>query len=317
MGLGPPVIGLFHLLRDRGVFGKTETVADFGSQEYDSKLDTYDEAYRSFVRAAGGTLPETTDPETGRLKGPAASLYRALGWEYASFDIDGRFGACVADFNCDEIPASHHGKYSITMNLGTSEHVFNQFQFFKLQHLATKVGGIMIHTLPLNDYVNHGLYSYSPTFFHSLAKYNRYELLGMWKTGKENLHQFLPAVEPFEERRMFVFCVLRKTVDQPFKIPLQVNEPMVLSSEAEARYTAHVPLDLGELSKSQSLPREFWFDVKNYRISLEPVAVELTRDQRRLAKIESLKKDLAKTRAASSNLPPPPKKQRGILSLFR
>lgn len=317
MGLGPPVIGLFHLLRDRGLLGEKETVVDFGSQEYDSKFATYDEAYRSFVRDTGGTLPEATDPATGRLKGPSANFFRVMGWDYTSFDIDGRFGAEVVDFNCDTIAERHREKYSVTMNLGTSEHVFNQLQFFKLQHQVTKPGGLMIHTLPLQDYVNHGLFSYSPTFFYSLAKYNQYDVLGMWKTGKENLHQFLPAVEPFEERRMFLFCVLKKRISAEFNIPLQVNEPMLLSQEAELRYSAHVQLDLGELSKAQTLPREFWFDVNNCRISIVPIDVKLTKHQQRIAKLESLKLDLAKTRAAATAEAILPKKQRRLLSLFR
>jgi len=68
-------------------------------------------------------------------------------------------------------------KFDITINSGTTEHVFNQAQVFKTIHDYTVLNGLMIHAVPTSGWHDHGLFSYTPRFFKSLAEANGYETL--------------------------------------------------------------------------------------------------------------------------------------------
>jgi hypothetical protein len=261
MGIGPTAINLLFALKDQGIVSNQESLVDFGSQEYDAKLEEYDGQLRKLASLSNSVLPETQDPETGRLKGPANQLYKAMNWNYCSFDIDGRFGAEVMDFNISNLDPKLKGAFSISCNFGTAEHVFNQYNFFKLQHEATKKGGLMIHILPIHNYLNHGFYNYSPVFFQSLAKYNDYEIIGLWKNSKPNFNQFTFPEVPVEGKRVLVVCVMRKNSDNEFKMPLQINEPMVLSPEAVKMYGQHQQIELKTINHNMKMPVSFYIDM--------------------------------------------------------
>lgn len=297
MGLGPTAINLLCLLKSEGLLVGAQRIADFGSQEFQTSFEGYSILLRRLCERFGNSLPNAEVLAEGHIKGPAQDLYRQFGWEVKSFDIDGRFGSVVTDFNFDSIEPSLHERFSITTNFGTSEHIFNQANFFKLQHDATAVGGLMLHTLPLSHYVNHGLFSYSPILFYSLAHFNQYEVLGLWKNSKPNLHEFVPAEAPFDGPRAFLVVVLKKLASCPFSMPIQVNEPMVMAHEAEARYSAPQKIDLADVVQKQKLPRSFWVDIGTGEISNGPINKVPTKDEKQLfrqAELEAAVRKLKK-----------------------
>jgi hypothetical protein len=121
-------------------------VCDFGSMEFDSREPAANPVFEALFRSRDIEVPVSFyDPGTGRMYGTAGDYWRALGWEYSSYDIDGRFGSLVCDLNVDDLPASERGRYSITMNGGTSEHVFKQYNFFRQVHDVTNVGADVPH----------------------------------------------------------------------------------------------------------------------------------------------------------------------------
>ncbi|MBI3918273.1 MAG: hypothetical protein HY322_14855, partial [Betaproteobacteria bacterium] len=73
-------------------------------------------------------------------------------------------------------PVSLGRQFDIMVNGGTAEHVFNVFQFFKSSHEMTRPGGLMVHTMPFRGWVEHGFYSFNPTFYWDLAIANGYAL---------------------------------------------------------------------------------------------------------------------------------------------
>jgi hypothetical protein len=302
MGLGPTAINLFSLLESQGMLKGQQQVADFGSQEFQTSVDGYSTLLERLCEKFGAKTPAAELLSESHLKGPTQDLYRQWGWDVQSFDIDGRFGSVITDFNFDSIAETLHGKFSITTNLGTSEHIFNQANFFKLQHELTAVDGLMLHTVPLSHYVNHGLFSYSPVLFYSLAHFNQYEVLGIWKNSKPNLHEFIPAEVPFDGPRAFLVVVLKKLVNTPFRMPIQVNEPMVMAAEAEARYSATQTVDLAKLANQQRLPRSFWVDLKTAEISTTPIDKAPTKDEKRLAREAHLEAAVKKLKDRLSSL---------------
>lgn len=97
--------------------------------------------------------------------------------KYSAIDLHGTSAAKKFDLN-NQIEVER--QYDLVTNLGTSEHVFNQYQFFKNMHDCTKPGGLMIHSLPNQGCYDHGFFNYHPTFFFDICEANQYESIGMF-----------------------------------------------------------------------------------------------------------------------------------------
>jgi hypothetical protein len=238
MGLGPPVLSLFKFLYDQDLFSTVNAVAELGSQEYDTKIPEYDAFLTRFLQGAGADTPQERDSETGRLRGPARDFFTRLGCSYLALDIDGRFGSLPFDLNFDRLPDELRSSADLTTNFGTTEHVFNQLGCFTTIHDLTRLGGYMLHALPLHNYINHGLFSYSPSFFEALAVANEYELLGMWMAPKTSPNRLPPAHPPFPSTRTLLISLLKRTSEEDFKMPLQLSNPMFVHDSLGGRYKA-------------------------------------------------------------------------------
>ncbi len=167
----------------------------------------------------------------------AREFWTWLGLNYASIDIDGSPGSIPLDLNYDEVPTELIGKYDVVTNFGTTEHVANQLQSFKIAHDLATPGGLMLHVLPSSGALNHGLVSYNPKFFWMLGRSNGYKIAFMTMGQSErnsglpqNLLEFLALYEPnaadeFAAFRMPVTSIvvaLQKVFDTPFVAPLDV-----------------------------------------------------------------------------------------------
>ena len=160
-----------------------------------------------------------------------------LGFDYSSIDIDGSSGAIPLDLNYDDAPPETRGKFDLVVNAGTTEHVANQVNAFKIIHDLTRVGGLMIHNLPSQGMPNHGLINYNPKFFWMLGRSNGYRLV---------YFNFHPDIQPYplpiniaDESAKFthyaaarpdyrlidaaIVVVLCKRFDMPFVPPIDVN----------------------------------------------------------------------------------------------
>lgn len=70
----------------------------------------------------------------------------------------------VYDLNRDE-PGELSGQFDLILDCGTIEHVFHVPNAMKNIWAMLKVGGHVIHMAPTNNYVDHGFFQFSPTFF--------------------------------------------------------------------------------------------------------------------------------------------------------
>ena len=91
-----------------------------------------------------------------------------------AIDFHGTPAALRLDLNT---PVDLGEQFDVLLNLGTAEHVFNIWEFFRTSHRVTKPGGIMVHEMPFLGWLEHGFYSFNPTFYWDLAMANRYTLL--------------------------------------------------------------------------------------------------------------------------------------------
>jgi hypothetical protein len=119
-------------------------------------------------------------------------------------------------------------QFDCVINNGTSEHIFDQANVFRVIHDHTRPGGTMIHFTPCLGWINHGLYNIQPGFFFDLAAANGYEVLLIALTCEgicfplnksDDCWAALQAHPVLKNAE--ATAVLRKTTDAPFTTPMQ------------------------------------------------------------------------------------------------
>lgn len=122
------------------------------------------------------------------------------------------------------------GKFGVVFNHGTAEHIFNIANVFRLMHDAAESGGLMIHESPFTGWIDHGFYCLQPTLFWDVAAANGYEvvLFAMEHLASKTYWHVSSREEIHEAKRrdqladnLMLFVVLRKTRDEPFRVPMQ------------------------------------------------------------------------------------------------
>jgi hypothetical protein len=93
---------------------------------------------------------------------------------YAANDPGTRTSEYKYDLN---FPLAINQPADLVMNFGTGEHIFNVFQFYKTCHDLTRPGGLMVHQAPMHGWVDHGFYTFQPTFFYDIARANGYDVV--------------------------------------------------------------------------------------------------------------------------------------------
>jgi len=248
MGLSSKDFALLLRLKGEGYVPDRSSIIEIGAQQISNTLlrshKLIERAQHLFARdrAFELAIPLETHVAHGRHEHQhadaplARDLWAWLGFEYASIDIDGSPGSIPLDLNFDAVPSRHRGRYQVVTNFGTTEHVANQLNAFKIIHDLTAVGGVMLHNLPAQGMMNHGLVNYNPKFFWMLARSNGYKWLYMDLTTDaayplpQNIADYIIASEPEERERLesarFADCGLtvavQKTFDIPFVAPLDV-----------------------------------------------------------------------------------------------
>jgi hypothetical protein len=264
MGIGCDAIELLIRLKEEGYLADRASVIEIGAQQL---ANTFLEA-RDRVSYVGSLfaavppcpLPHPTpthvvhgDLEHLAQNAPAArDFWVWLGFDYAAIDIDGTPGSIPLDLNYESAPDHMLGMYQLVTNFGTTEHVANQLNAFKVIHDLAARGGVMIHHLPMQGMLNHGLINYNPKFFWMLARSNGYRLVYMnvnagtsYYALPENIAASVSPFEPdIEVRRhayraadMLIVAVLQKVFDTPYVAPLDVPTGTRTDNEAlEDRY---------------------------------------------------------------------------------
>jgi hypothetical protein len=177
---------LMTLLVERLVdlLGARPSVVEFGNQTFNSSDAALDAV---LARAEGhtGIDLERLRALRRRVKEKrvvaTAEYYLCLGFgHYDAIDINDTYGSLVMDLNQDlSVVYNFNTTYDLVTNNGTGEHIFNQAAILRNLHNLAKVNGIMIHAMPMLNYINHGFYSFHPSLYYSLARANNYRLLGL------------------------------------------------------------------------------------------------------------------------------------------
>ena len=261
MGLGPPVLALYHQLKGVGVFDDVKDVMELGAQNvWCPKPELVKNLFKAFKKEP----PSAAMLDSfANWKGSGQALYTALGFNYSCTDVDPQFNSIPLDLNFDEVPAAHRGKYDFVTNHGTSEHILNQYNVFKAIHDFTRVNGYMLHAVPFTVHVDHGFFNYQPNFFEALAKYNSYEVSGIWVGPDWQIASFIPWEPKLldflvlnSKTTHLLVALLRKKFDTPFQVPFQGVYENVTPDEIMQRYNIVVDGDLYDAKQLRYITKE-------------------------------------------------------------
>jgi hypothetical protein len=251
MGINSKDLELVVRLAEEGLVRPGGKVIEIGAQQLSNsflrsanlvrKAEATFGARRQFDLFDPG--PAKLSPGRGELldsKAPfARDFWTSMGFDYAAIDVDGSPRSIPLDLNFDSVPAELRGKADLVTNLGTTEHICNQMNAFKVIHDLAAPGAVMIHHLPAAGAPNHGLVNYNPKFFWFLARSNDYKWLYMDYHGgeepyalPENILESVSLYEPDAARLMgkritvdyAIQVALQKTLDLPFVPPLDIEE---------------------------------------------------------------------------------------------
>jgi hypothetical protein len=113
--------------------------------------------------------------------GYSEELFRCIGANnIESFDNSAYEGAThIHDMN-QEIPDSFKEQYSMVLDSGSLEHVFNFPVAIKNCMEMVKVGGHFLGITPINNFMGHGFYQFSPELYFSVfTRENGFEIINI------------------------------------------------------------------------------------------------------------------------------------------
>ncbi len=233
-------------LKRRGALETNLTVIEIGAQQLSNDFlrstTLLDELYGRFQKPKPDFGPVMDAGLVDGMEGQADDapmsrvFWDTLGFEYKSVEFDGHRDSIPIDLNRDPAPRALRGRFGLVLNGGTTEHVANQDNAFRVLHDLTSVGGIMMHIVPGGGFMNHGLVNYNMKFFWHLCRDNGYEVLSLrlipFGGGRvpANIVDSNAAYHGEKDRvqdivdvpNLLIMASLRKVVDKPYNTPLDI-----------------------------------------------------------------------------------------------
>jgi hypothetical protein len=243
MGYGGTTFKILAEMKRAGLLDGVRKLMDLGAQENFSDYGPVADLIAAF-----GVDPDPSMVETLVGRRFVKYIWERLGVEYHAIEFDAQFETLQLDLNYDDVPPAHRGAYDLVTNCGTTEHVINQLNSFKMIHDLTRHNGLMVHDLPWSGMTSHGLFNYKPTLFWKLCQANGYTWVKMRLRSQVHDPQPLTgnilgscddAEQEFYKQYTStdggIFVVLRKSYNMPFVSPLDVEGTMVFPDEAGRR----------------------------------------------------------------------------------
>lgn len=145
----------YHLARSTKVLGLSGSVCTLGVVTEWASSDELDRAIRT-----AGIVPAVNE-----------NPFLRMGFEsIESVDVSAYEGCThTLDLNTDEFPSNLVERYGVIYNGGTLEHVFDIRTALKNIFLMLQPGGVVIHFLPVNGWVDHGFISSVQLFLSTIT----------------------------------------------------------------------------------------------------------------------------------------------------
>lgn len=291
MGIGMQDV---EYLSARGCLDDPGTrVLDIGSQ---CVLGATKAAILSFVAKHGAKIDSQaldkeaervayfSTPRPGERTSYLSELFAVTPITYRSYDVCAALETTIFDLNRDAVPRADQKQFDVVLNCGTTEHVVNQLNCFRVMHDTTKVGGWMLHQLPASGYAEHGYFCYHELFFRDVAAANAYEIADLWFSMSG---QRIKRPDDAPGRDVNINVLMRKTKDAPFSLWLELATAHSTLSGDVSTYAEDVAEQ--ELEKDHPsygvdglAPRQ---DIDYRSVSWKLLAHEVVRRARRRARM--------------------------------
>ena len=105
-------------------------------------------------------------------------IFEILGFQkIKSLDSNNFEGASfIYDMNVS-LNNNEFGEYDLVYDGGTTEHIFDQLTVLDNIFQLVKVGGLIIHHTPANNFLDHGYHQPSPSFYYEYYMANGFDLI--------------------------------------------------------------------------------------------------------------------------------------------
>lgn len=195
---------MIETMQELGLFTRDGAVLDIGSSNLYSATPS---GILRFLRSFG-VSPTSRDAEfagalssdsmDGSNKAFVGELFERVGMRYSSVDIAPSYRTEILDLNHCAAPPHLVGAFDLVLNFGTTEHVLNQYNAFKVMHDCARPGGFIVNEVPAAGYSNHGYFTYTPRCFFDLAGYNEYEIVRFWFEGPGQGNDLFAPVRDYQ-----------------------------------------------------------------------------------------------------------------------
>lgn len=224
MGISRGAVGLLAMTLGDDL--RRERVVTFGVQ----KIGAANGDIRRILSVHGVAIrPEAAGSADGDIVSQAA-LFAMLGYRRIdSIDYYPDEGpSLVLDLNLP-LPPDIGSAFDLVYDGGTMEHCFNTVQLLHNAASLTAPGGIVIHHVPMNNWVDHGFYQFSPTLFFDFYQASGFVDLTMkihFMDGeRESYVAYDPAHDPplpyalGGKKRVLAFFSARRAAECSFPTP--------------------------------------------------------------------------------------------------
>jgi len=159
------------------------------------------------------------------------------------------------------VPAELKGKYSVVVDGGTIEHVFNFPVAIKNCMEMLEVGGHYIGITPANNLMGHGLYQFSPELYFAVFReengFDVKKVIVVTQNAHGKFSDWYEVVDPKKTRSRvmlsnsqstFLMVLAKKNSEQPiFQKPIQQSDYEMVWSISNALEHNQAPPDEGRL----------------------------------------------------------------------
>jgi hypothetical protein len=186
--MGLTAKNLKYILRVRKKYGIKGPILTFGNQDiYSTKEDVM-----KWIEEIGlplkvpSTIYYSTSKEVIKINKEALNYIHAKTFfEFLDIPQDQYYDIDKFPFDKPVIlhdlekpfDAHYHNFFNFVVDSGTMEHIFDVKSVMNNIVQITKVGGYVLQLIPAQNFLNHGFYQFSPTFFYDFYTSNGFEIV--------------------------------------------------------------------------------------------------------------------------------------------
>ncbi len=191
--MGLPASSLKFILRKNKRYKFSGPVLTLGNQDiYGTEKDIKNWAKDENLESKSPKkILYSTSGDVPRINKEAAQYIHAKTFfEFLGIDEENYYDIDKFDFDKPKIlhdlqfpiNPKFHNYFNFIIDSGTLEHIFDARAVMENIARMTKVGGYVLQLIPAQNFLNHGFYQFSPTFFYDFYTGNGFEIVESYIT---------------------------------------------------------------------------------------------------------------------------------------